>query len=261
MTRKSGRNFRRKATHGGVTSTVRFRAKNRHLRRRHKFKSQSHRLILTNGYFSRIKEASSSYKENVFPKYEFNTVIPENYNETYVYSLPVNPDYMFASWESIPEKTDGQIVLPQTGSKLILRLKKKEHIELVSEEYRELSVSANYQNIISDGYNQRSTNINFEVNKKSGDLYLKIPEPGEFSVELWKLTGDDEILIASSESVKYCKEGSGDVFNCISISTDCIDYFDSSKEQLEKKKVSEPDNTENINQPNSNYLGSAAYGI
>jgi hypothetical protein len=131
------------------------------------------------------------------PRHFFGARVPESYEQTYLYALPRDPEWIYLYWE-FEEKTLGSIRQSMGTetyelSKRILRL-----IDITGIEYR--------------GDNAWST-TDIEINTYANNWYLKAPEPGRrYLIECGHLAPDGAFyLITRSNPVDLPRGSVSDV--------------------------------------------------
>lgn len=129
-----------------------------------------------------LREMGMGTKPVQGPKYFFNTEIPENYQETYIYALARDPEWLFAYWEILPEDIEtAQKTLGDEAFRESIRILRL--VDLSDEEGR-----------------RYDTQINLYAN----NWYLKVPHAGRtYAVELGHLAPDGRYYcLASSQPVE-----------------------------------------------------------
>lgn len=259
MARKSGRNSPNKTIHRGVASKDFYRKDKNQLRRRHKFKSHSHRLALQKKYFLESETGSDSQdtKRNS-PIYSFSTDIPEYYQESYICALPINPDFLFTYWEISPDYVAQKIKEAETDLNLFLRIRKKASLE------------NDHQTDLSDDGDDASPfvkpeeDIKYLISNTIGDMVIEIPDTEDsYVMEIVHASeSGDDILLASHEIIDTFSQDSEVVLYCNDDLVDANEYFDDkeqcSQEKKTKESIGELDYklcTKDYRQ----YLGSASY--
>lgn len=259
MARKSGRNFRKNIIPRGVASKAFSRITKKRMRRRHKFKSHSHRLVLLKKYFIKSETgADSLVNQCKAPAYRFSTDIPDFYQESYICALPINPGLMFTYWELAPEYLKKSIDSIETESKLILRIKNRSYLNEDLKNFPE--------QIQTDCPDASETEIvDYQITEPSGEMIFAVPqtEKDHFTLEVvaLDLTGEETVL-TSQEIIKNFSNISETFFDCSDVPIDANEYFDESEENDGEKAVIMPpvdldlrSTTGDYNQ----YLGSASY--
>lgn len=261
----SGGHDRRSTRYRNASSVVKNIKRNR-LRRRHKFKSLAHRSILIKRLFHAAETHTTAVTGQLhFPKYRFNSDIPEKYNETYVCTLPVNPGNFFTYWEYIPDEPARDDSKSRNDDKLILRFKKADPIFFDIEQEPENSIVDDKGTITTestDGGDQLFSILDISTENTVGTTFTKIPEVEEFyNVELLHTTeAGEEILIVSCPSIQGIPGDTENNFICLLTSDDTIDYFDYS-DNPEKKEPTDDCSTPEYDRGSVQYLGSAAIDI
>ncbi len=257
MARKSGRNSLGKITRRGLASRDFYRKDKKQLRRRHKFKSHSHRLGLLKKYFLSETGSINPDIKNSSPMYSFSTDIPDNYQESYICALPINPDFLFTYWELPPDYVAKKVNEAKTDQNLFLRIRKKAPLE--NDQLTDLPED----DAVYPFYGP-DKDIKFLINNSVGDMVIEMPNAKDaYIMEIVQKTerGDD-ILLASHEIIDtFSHNSEANLFS----NDDLVaanEYFEDkegcSQEKNRKDSSMEFDNkscTGNYNQ----YLGSASY--
>lgn len=227
------------------------------MRRRHKFKSHSHRLGLLKKYFLESETGSDSPDINSnSPIYSFSTDIPDNYQESYICALPINPDFLFTYWELAPDYVAQKVKEADTDLNLILRIRKVAPLE--NDPQADLS-----EVDTTSTFCKPEEDVKYLINNRIGDMVIEVPDAEDYVMEIVHTTerGDD-ILLASHEIIDTFSHDSEVILYCNNDIVDANEYFDDKEECSQKKKTKESSMeldyklcTKDYNQ----YLGSASY--
>lgn len=228
------------------------------MRRRHKFKSHSHRLDLLKKYFLESETGNDNPEtKNYSPIYSFSTDIPDNYQESYICALPINPNFLFTYWELAPDYVAEKIKEAETDLSLILRIRKKVPLG------NDLQTDLPEYNTASPFY-KHWEDIKCQISNAIGDMVIEIPDAEDaYVMEIVHTTQrGDEILLASHEIIDTFSSDSEIILYCNDDLPDTNEYFDDKEECSQEIKTKEPSVNldyklciEDYNQ----YLGSASY--
>ncbi len=261
MARMSGRNSPKKIIHRSIAPKDFYRKKRKKLRRRHKFKSHSHRQALLKNYFldPETRNANPDYKSNS-PIYSFSTDIPDNYQESYICALPINPDFLFTYWEIDPDYVAQKIKEAETDLNLFLRIRKKASVENDHQIYLPDDVDDDTTSSIF----KPEKEIKYLISNTIGNMVIEIPDAKDAYV--MELVHDnergDDILLASHEIIDTFSQDSEVVLYCNDDLIDANEYFDDKEQCNQEKKAKEScveSNYKLCTKDYSQYLGSASY--
>lgn len=204
------------------------------MRRRHKFKSHSHRLALLKKYFLEPETGNDcpDFKSNS-PIYCFSTDIPDNYQESYICALPINPDFLFTYWEIAPDYVAQKIKGTETDLNLFLRIKKK------------ASVENDHQIFLSDDTTspilKPEEEIKYPISNTIGNMVIEFPDAEDaYALEIvHDSEKGDDILLASYEIIDTFSQDSEAVLYCNDDMVDANEYFEDKEHCNQEKKTKE----------------------
>lgn len=257
MARKSGRNSPKKINLRGVPSKSFYRKDKIQSRRRHKFKSHSHRLALLKKYFPESETRSNcpESKSNS-PIYKFSTDIPDIYQESYICALPINPDFLFTYWELAPDYVAEKVKEAETGLNLFLRIRAKTFLE------NDFQIDQSETDAVSS-FIKPEEDINYQISNTTGDMVIEIPDTEDVYVMemIHKTESGDDILLVSHEIINTFSHNSEAILYCNDDLIDANEYFDGKEEcnQEKKTKVSLVELDYKLCTDYRQYLGSASY--
>lgn len=258
MARKSGRNSPKKTIHRGVASKDFYRKSKKRLHRRHKFKSHSHRLALLKEYFLESETGNDcpDNKSNS-PIYSFSTDIPDNYQESYICALPINPDFLFTYWEIAPDYVAQKIKVAETDLNLFLRIRKKASAENDHQTYQS-------DDDTTSPIPKSEEEIKYLISNTIGNMVIEIPDTDD--AYIMEIVHDsemgDEILLASHEIIDTFSQDSEAVLYCNDDMVDANEYFEDKEHCNQEKKTKESFvelDYKLCAKDYNQYLGSASY--